>query len=1540
MGLALAFAAAALALFARPARAQEPLADLLARGHAVQWLVCGPFDTDLPEGVAAAAARGVYPVGDTDFMAPLGGILGLRPRHLLSIARPGGDAIWQRAGTEGPVLDLAPFFPGRAGGVAYAAFYVQADAPQAVALATHSLLGARLWVNDTPMPPPAAARPGARGIDRVAVRLAAGLNLVVLQVPGADFAGLAAALGTGEAVLAAQVRASRPLLRGDQGYAFGLAVRPLESVGGLHVESRLEAVGTVSGTESAPARDMRLAVYRLGGEPGPEAVVRVRVDGRRDALTARVPALAGGETYLVDLPIPLGAARPGDSVGVRVTVAADGAEIAFDDRIEVPSRAEGGAVAVVAGPWHDGAHLRAGPDGAALRHRMLAGQTALAEDTPDYGFNLGHGVHWLAALARDPGWLDPWRGGIVAERIATLATYAPIDERMVHGEVILRNFEYGLRGAAALLGELRPAHIAWDLPGVAPQTPQWIADAGLGGLVANGGAPGLAGIFAHAASDGTVVPHRHKMPAAGPASAEALRQLAAAQRRPAAALGIALDVLPLVSALTPPEPFMRGAAALERSVPAVRVDGGGAHRFFERLPRGLAGELPAAAPGPARDAPGGLLDAGAAAEAHALATRRVLDAEKFATLAALLGARYPGDALDLAWRHLLHAAHPARLAARSAARADTQADLRHAAELADGVLRRALDYIAMEADTLGSAPADTAGARALVVFNPAGWTRDDLATAEVALAGAPGLALLDDRGDPVPFWADRIRLNARREITGARLRFVARGVPGIGYRTYHVVPRGNLPAPVFSSDPQIANDLFVAAIDPATGDLAGFTARGGGGAALAGRFAQVAALPQDPPKAAGAGGLWTAGSPRFAAGGVDIRTSTLPGMQQSVVTAGFAGGRVVREYIVADGLPGVLCTLRFEGYAPPADTVAAVVARPAPGARAAVFGERFGVSVGALVPAPLALRGGPRGDAPHPAWDWAAITPNDALRIGADRALPLQPALVLASTDLLPAANAIVRALAGRGVPAFARVEDDAREPAALIDDTPAPAPERFDGLVIRLAAAPGAAHPAVRALDPRAQAHMAERLSQGAAVLAPAPRAEGAPPAPMIVLAGADTAIARRAAEDFARDIARTGAFPLPPSAVFGVDADRSADAGVAVLFSGPRLAAADRDGALAVLLGRAAAAAARDHQFSILPFAGEWRDAAVPAAAEAHATPFIVVDAPIRSGRQPGAQRLIGADGPGVVIASLRPAADGRAGRAGGDAHPNDGILVRAHEPAGRAWRGSIGGFFAPREAAVHSLAGRRGAPLAREGRAVAVEARPFGVAAWWIAPDTRFPHGPPASIAPSADAYGPAHPALFARDSAPAPWGHLPLALAIDGGDAPILRVANLDTRGRVEGVVTLQATPGASVGPERVPFALGPGRHLAAPLDWSGPDGARLIAEIGTPDGGLRAVWPDRPPDAAHRMERTLAQIKVTVENNDAVPLEGWVDLVVPHAHWPELGGMPRVTVLPARAAVSVLPGRTQDILFRVSDPDAAIEATPRLVLNGWILRAPE
>ncbi|MBO1335525.1 glycoside hydrolase [Streptomyces sp. VRA16 Mangrove soil] len=228
-------------------------------------------------------------------------------------------------------------------------------------------------------------------------------------------------------------------------------------------------------------------------------------------------------------------------------------------------------------------------------------------------------------------------------------------------------------------------------------------------------------------------------------------------------------------------------------------------------------------------------------QAHRAAENLVQEAETFAALAHGLGLTpYPDDALDKAWRHLLHAAHHDAVTGTFSDQVylDLLPTWREAAELAAEVRESALAALTSVADTSGPAGAG-AGAVAMTVFNPVSWTRTDVVRTRVALADLADLADLagvaeraDLAGQAGGADLDVSRIGVRDDAGGlapvlvehvgadeVALAFLATDLPPLGHRTWWLVAAD---APLSGGwEPEAgttaANETFLIEADPARG---------------------------------------------------------------------------------------------------------------------------------------------------------------------------------------------------------------------------------------------------------------------------------------------------------------------------------------------------------------------------------------------------------------------------------------------------------------------------------------------------------------------------------------------------------------------------------------------------------------------------------------------------------------------------------------------------------------------------------------------------
>jgi hypothetical protein len=208
--------------------------------------------------------------------------------------------------------------------------------------------------------------------------------------------------------------------------------------------------------------------------------------------------------------------------------------------------------------------------------------------------------------------------------------------------------------------------------------------------------------------------------------------------------------------------------------------------------------------------------------ANRLGENVLIAAEKFATIASLLGAKYPEKAFDKAWRQILCGQHHDSITGthNELSFIDLMNSYREVLDLGADVLGRSLDYLGLGIDVAGAK-------RPLIVFNSLAWERTDVVHAEIELgarkASAPlgGLerfGIADWKGKPVPFEVTRMRRDKKGVPIAADVTFVARDVPSLGYRTYQVVSSGKLP-PECRTQPGavIENEYYRIEVDAARG---------------------------------------------------------------------------------------------------------------------------------------------------------------------------------------------------------------------------------------------------------------------------------------------------------------------------------------------------------------------------------------------------------------------------------------------------------------------------------------------------------------------------------------------------------------------------------------------------------------------------------------------------------------------------------------------------------------------------------------------------
>jgi alpha-mannosidase len=113
----------------------------------------------------------------------------------------------------------------------------------------------------------------------------------------------------------------------------------------------------------------------------------------------------------------------------------------------------------------------------------------------------------------------------------------------------------------------------------------------------------------------------------------------------------------------------------------------------------------------------------------------------------------------------------------------------------------------------------------VAVINTLSWPRTDLAEVTVGFTDpdTAGITAFDSANQEIPIQVLEATRRSDGTLQQARIAFMARDVPAMGYSIYHVVPArtGSINVPDAIAGDTLENELFQLTIDPWTGGLAG-----------------------------------------------------------------------------------------------------------------------------------------------------------------------------------------------------------------------------------------------------------------------------------------------------------------------------------------------------------------------------------------------------------------------------------------------------------------------------------------------------------------------------------------------------------------------------------------------------------------------------------------------------------------------------------------------------------------------------------------------
>ncbi len=438
-------------------------------------------------------------------------------------------------------------------------------------------------------------------------------------------------------------------------------------------------------------------------------------------------------------------------------------------------------------------------------------------------------------------------------RVGTGGAYNQFNENTIGGEAIIRNILYGQEMHRAMLGRKSESLAQWDVFGHAPQISQIAQKSGFTGIAWSKKITGFQPFFLDYALDGSRLLHRrvdYAYSFSGFGSGknytfENFLKMTENKFKETQSFGSAVDLRINAADFTPPWTNLAGnVEKLNQNKPQIRTTGQAQDLYFQALNKEIAdGKLKP--PITSRDKLFFHVGVNMARSdlkiGQRLAENVTLNAEKFGSIAYLLGAKYPDLALDKAWRQIFFGSHHDAITGTPSDSAflDLVLGYREAIELSKGALDESLRFIAKQVNTKSQVSSLKSKVIPVIVFNPMNWKRSDIVKIRIEFPEAvKDFILTDETGKKVNFEAFRGGLELPKnntvysshgktiykKPTGGGIKwnefeFIAKDVPSIGYKIFYVVPTKeiNEEINIKNSSNIIENEFYEITIDEAKG---------------------------------------------------------------------------------------------------------------------------------------------------------------------------------------------------------------------------------------------------------------------------------------------------------------------------------------------------------------------------------------------------------------------------------------------------------------------------------------------------------------------------------------------------------------------------------------------------------------------------------------------------------------------------------------------------------------------------------------------------
>ena len=810
-----------------PAYPQEPLPDILQRGYISQWMICGPFPSDLEKGIKNAISNNQAPLGTRDFWAGKGGITQLLPQPGDKAQIDGITYTWLPFVVKNPRLDLHTLRPPDEC-IYYLSAYVQVPEDQLIYIHIQTPLGARLWISKTGIRDVKAMPIEHLGIDRALVRLRKGLNLFILQVPFLSLQSISEITKIPVENIPMKLWSQKEPNIGQTGYEINFHIRPVDSAGAIYYVPLLEPSRIFTGPEIDPKQVFYLTIYN----PTSKQVFPISINGwvmpQNFSLPNQQISLQPQEETRVPFQIPNKGRKQEDKTNIRVLITAPNENgekqtSEFNTQITFTDPEPLSKTYLLTGTW--GKDIAQPEIGNHLQQKIEASKTQIwnAYETQDYGIDIGTGNIWLHVLNQNPDIIIPLRETILRGKSTAQNIFTPIDERLLSIESILMNLFIGTKLKEGLLKEFNKSFIAWDYPALSPQSSQIIQKCNFNGIASNISSQSIPPLaYWRAPAGNSVISRILKTPPPFRNFRE-VKKWAFISHAEIEPLIPEIDMLVLENS----SPFLNINLLpdLKNEIPPFYFQGNGSSEFFEEIQgylnsRGNIETIPNIfQPVYAKENLTDILSNVLLKTCLYKFEENLLQAQTSATIAGIFGMSYPGEVISRLWTILLQTADPYvinnKLSENEASSLLSQ--LCTGIRDTEKIIQRTMKHIADNVNTLTYITDNKPNSQSIVIFNPNTSVKTLPITVDVSIPN-PQFSLVSTDGKPIP-----CQIYSTQEETSStttyQVQFVAEEVPPYGVKTFYLIPDKKAPQSVKVTDNFIENEFMLVRINNKTGNI-------------------------------------------------------------------------------------------------------------------------------------------------------------------------------------------------------------------------------------------------------------------------------------------------------------------------------------------------------------------------------------------------------------------------------------------------------------------------------------------------------------------------------------------------------------------------------------------------------------------------------------------------------------------------------------------------------------------------------------------------